>query len=105
MPVFQDVPAALKTLKQSGVQLAAFSNGQAEKVELLLSNAGIRDNFDHIVSVDEIKTFKPIDILGAISCGMKAFWLQRNKDVVFDPWGLEPTAVIHELSEVTTLLG
>jgi len=42
--------------KKTGYRLFAFSNGSADAVETLLKNAGIRDYFIGVVSVDEMKS-------------------------------------------------
>jgi 2-haloacid dehalogenase len=104
----------------------AFSNGSAEAVETLLTHAGIRDFFVGVVSVDEIKSFKPnpgvychflrkagatgatawlissnpFDVIGAISAGMRAAWLKRSPDALFDPWGIEPTITVSSLVDL-----
>jgi 2-haloacid dehalogenase len=75
------------------------------------------------VSVDDLQTFKPnpdvyhdlmqktnstaaqtwlvssnpFDVIGAVSVGLKAVWLQRSKAAIFDPWGIEPTVTIDSL--------
>jgi 2-haloacid dehalogenase len=101
----------------------AFSNGSAEAVEMLLRHAGIRDYFLGVVSVDEMKSFKPnpgvyshflrraettgadawlissnpFDVIGAISAGMRAVWVKRSPEALFDPWGIEPTSTVNSL--------
>jgi 2-haloacid dehalogenase len=126
LPAFPDVLPALDALRADGARLLAFSNGVAQTVHDLLVNAGIRDRFEDIVSVDEAKTFKPdpvaylhyvrracescaacwlvsanpFDVIGAVSAGMQAAWLQRDATVPFDPWELEPTVVITDLSQL-----
>ena len=124
LPAFPDVVPALNELRHAGVRLLAFSNGVAQTVHDVLRNAGIRDHFEDIVSVDEVKTFKPdpvvylhyvrracascsecwlisanpFDVIGAVSTGMCAVWVQRDPAIPFDPWELQPTAVIRDLS-------
>ena len=123
---FKDAEAALSGLKSAGFRLYAFSNGCAEAVETLLAAAGMRGFFMGVVSVDEVKTFKPdpavynhflrkagvtgdsawlisgnpFDIIGAVSAGMRAAWVRRSEDVVFDPWGIEPTVTVGSLLEL-----
>ena len=46
----------------------------------------------------------PFDILGAISHGLHAVWIQRDKLTVFDPWGIKPTAVIRSLVDLEAVL-
>ena len=124
LPAFPDVAPALQQLEAAGLRLYAFSNGTREAVEGLLFAAGIRDRFLDIVSVDEIASFKPdpavydhflsraggeagsawlvssnpFDVIGAVSAGMRAAWVKRSGEALFDPWGIEPTAIVHTLA-------
>ena len=126
LPACDDVKEGLTRLKDVGFRLYAFSNGAADALEVLLNNAGIRDLFLDVVSVDDIKSFKPnpavyshflrkskstggnawlissnpFDVIGAISAGMKSAWVQRSPDAVFDPWGIEPTITVKSLLEL-----
>jgi len=128
LPAFGDVKESLAGLKSEGYSLCAFSNGATEAVETLLLAADIRDLFDGVVSVDDQKTFKPnpdvyehlldvtasspgdawlissnpFDVIGAISYGLRAAWVQRSKNSIFDPWGIEPTLRITSLRELAT---
>jgi len=130
LPAFKDVEDSLIRAKQAGFKLFAFSNGGAEAIEKLLETAGIRGYFDGVVSVEKVKTFKPnpdvyhmfmetsqsdanntwlissnpFDVIGAISAGMKAAWLKRSADVIFDPWGIEPTVTMESLSQLPELV-
>jgi len=126
LPAFADVKEGLTRLKAAGFRLFAFSNGAEEALEVLLNNAGIRDLFLGVVSVDDIKTFKPnpavynhflrksestgseawlissnpFDVIGAISAGIKSAWVQRSPEAVFDPWGIEPTITATNLIDL-----
>lgn len=126
LPAFSDVVDGLKQLKSSGFRIYAFSNGSSDAVEELLVAAGIRNYFIGVVSVDDIKSFKPnpavysyflrksgsssndtwlissnpFDVIGAISAGIKSAWVQRSEDAVFDPWGIKPTIVVNNLNKL-----
>lgn len=126
LPAYDDVPEALAKIRAAGFKMYGFSNGIADAVSGLLEHAGISEFFDGVVSVDDVKTFKPspdvyqhfvdstgsdkgsawlvssnpFDVQGAINFGMQAAWLHRFKDVVFDPWGIEPTIVMDQLVEI-----
>ena len=130
LPAFDDVVDSLKVSKDAGFRLFGFSNGLQSAVEGLLEHAGISDYFEGVVSVDDVQTFKPnpdvyhhfvkstgaetdnawlvssnpFDVQGAINIGMKAAWLQRSHNVVFDPWGIEPTICIKSLLELPELI-
>lgn len=131
LPAFKDVEDGLTRLKAANFRLYAFSNGSAEAVQTLLVAAGIRDFFLGIVSADDLKTFKPnpavyshflrksgasasytwlissnpFDVIGAISAGMHAAWVQRSKEAIFDPWGIEPTITVGSLGELYEKIG
>lgn len=130
LPAFDDVVESLAVSKDAGFRLFGFSNGLASAVQGLLEHAGISDYFEGVVSVDEVQTFKPnpdvyrhfikttgaapenawlvssnpFDVMGAINAGMQAAWLQRSHNVVFDPWGIEPTISIKSLLELPELI-
>jgi len=127
LPAFDEVEEALTKLKKKGYRLFAFSNGKGEAVEKLLHHAGIRDLFLGVISVDDIKTFKPspgayahflrtsetngkeswlissnpFDVTGSISAGMKSAWIQRSKESIFDPWEIGPTITAKSLMDFT----
>jgi 2-haloacid dehalogenase len=127
LPAFNDVKDGLARLKAANFRLYAFSNGSADVVETLLVAAGIRDFFIGVVSVDDLKSFKPnpavyshflrqsgasggssawlissnpFDVIGAISAGMQAAWVRRSQEAIFDPWGIEPTIIVGSLGEL-----
>lgn len=130
LPAFSEVKEALKKFKEKGFRLFAFSNGKKEAVEKLLENAGIKEFFLGIVSVDDIKTFKPspgayahflrtaetksseswlissnsFDVTGSISAGMRSAWIQRSSEAIFDPWEIQPTIKTSSLLELTKKL-
>jgi len=128
LPAFDDVQEALDQAGKAGLNIFAFSNGSEEAVEILLMNAGIRNCFHGIVSVDAVRSFKPspsvysyllrkagaynsntwlvssnsFDVIGAISSGMRAVWVRRSPDpdALLDPWGIEPTITVNSLSNL-----
>jgi len=126
LPAYADVPASLQALADDGFRMFAFSNGVADAVSGLLEHARIDQYFEGVVSVDTLKTFKPdpevyrhfidvaatdaqncwlvssngFDVIGAVSAGMKAAWLQRSEAAVFDPWDIDATLVVNSLSEL-----
>ena len=126
LPAFADVKNGLAKAKQAGFRLFAFSNGRANDVEALLNHAGISDYFIDVVSVDEMKSYKPnpgvyshflrrsaatcseawlvsgnpFDVIGAVSSGMRAAWVKRSPETIFDPWGIAPTLTVNNLAGI-----
>ena len=126
LPAFDEVKEALIKFKEKGFRLFAFSNGKKEAVEKLLENAEIKDLFLDIISVDDLRTFKPnpavyahflrtaevkgeeawlissnsFDVTGSISAGLKSAWIQRSSEALFDPWEIEPTVKVGSLLEL-----
>jgi len=130
LPPFAEVAEALKVLRAGHARMFAFSNGTADAVRGLLQNAGIDGLFDDVVSTDEIRSFKPnpgvyahflrrsgatgaeawlissnpFDVIGAISAGMRAVWVKRSPQAVFDPWEIQPTVTIGSLADLPNAL-
>jgi len=43
----------------------------------------------------------PFDVIGAISAGWHAAWIERDPAKIFDPWGIEPDLVVKDLIELS----
>jgi 2-haloacid dehalogenase len=131
LPAYADVPAALESLAARGFKIVACSNGTESAVRGLLEHAGVLPRFSGIVSVDQIRTFKPdpavyeylaaetraakeniwlissnpFDVTGAKACGLRAAWVRRDAKRAFDPWEYEPDVVVRNLGELGERLG
>ncbi len=46
----------------------------------------------------------PFDVIGAISAGMRAAWVKRSSQAIFDPWEFEPTVTVGMLTELPEAL-
>lgn len=125
LPAFPDSKPALEQLKGK-YPLFAFSNGSYPALEKVLGHNQLLDCLDGLVSVDDIKSFKPDpavytyarratgamdqplclvssnawDVIGARAAGLMAIWVQRDPSTVFEDWGIQPSAVIRGLSEL-----
>ncbi len=123
---FPDVIPGIRTMREAGHKLAAFSNGVEATARTLLERADVLPHLEDVVSVDDLKTFKPdpevykylarrlerpieevwlvssnpFDVIGAKSAGMKAAWVQRRSDSVFDPWDVEPDLLVKDLEQL-----
>lgn len=130
LPSFAEAAPALHRLRASGHRLFAFSNGTAADVAEVLTYAGLRPLLDGVVSVDDVKTFKPApavyaharratgawsgpcwlvsgnawDVIGARAAGLDAAWIRRSAAQVYDPWGIEPTLIVGSLTELVDRL-
>lgn len=131
LPVFPEVVASLAALKIQGHRLMAFSNGVEASIRALLANAGVLPHLEDVVSVDDLHTFKPDpevyaylarrtgrapaetwlvssnawDVIGAKAAGLRAAWVKREPDTVFDPWEVEPDVVVSRLDELPAWFG
>src|SRR5678815_2664983 len=59
LAAFPDVKPGLQQLKAMGLRLAVLSNGAPKMLESAARSAGIADLLDAVISVDEVKVFKP----------------------------------------------
>jgi len=115
LPAFADAESGLSRLERDQMRSFAFSNGTEPAVRGLMTSAGLDRYFVDMVSVDDIKTFKPnpavysyflkysgakkedcwlissnaFDVIGALRFGMKAAWVQRDPLAVFDDWAFD----------------
>ncbi len=130
LPAFDDALAGLCQLPKDKFSVYAFSNGLKTSVESLLNHAQLDSYFDGVISVDDLKTFKPnpkvyqyflsqtqslaentwlissnnFDVLGALQCGFNTVWVNRNNAQTFDPWGEQATILAEDLSTLGALL-
>ncbi|NMT62626.1 haloacid dehalogenase type II [Marinobacter orientalis] len=129
LPAFDDSLPALKSL-EGDYLMYAFSNGTYPALEKVLGHNDLLAVFDGLVSVDDIKSFKPDpavyayarratgamdqplclvssnawDVIGARAAGLMAIWVQRDAGKVFEDWGIQPNAVVRSLSELPPTL-
>lgn len=54
-----DVAEAFRTLRSAGVRIAALSNGATATTEALLTRAGLSQEVERVISVAEIRQWKP----------------------------------------------
>jgi len=117
---FPEVAAALERLK---VKRAILSNGSPDLLEPLVRNSGLK--FDAVLSVDELKIYKPApqvyelavnglqvpkerigfvssncwDALGAKSYGFRVYWINRG-GAPLDRLGFTPDEQVKSVDEV-----
>ncbi|HEX2198577.1 MAG TPA: haloacid dehalogenase type II [Burkholderiales bacterium] len=118
---FSEVPQAMQKL--AGRKLAILSNGSPDMLLPLVEHSGLR--LDAVLSVDEVKCYKPApeayalavselrvakenigfvssncwDALGASAFGFSSFWINRSGAPV-DRLGVRPRTVVKTLDEI-----
>ena len=127
---FADVEPGLQRLKGAGYTMVVFSNGAPRMLKAVIDAAGLRPYFQRLVSVDEVKAYKPspktyrhvarrlglpigeirlvssnpFDVIGAAAAGMRAAWVDRSGGP-FDTLGSPPEIVVGSLTELAEALG
>ena len=59
LKVHRDVPEGVRALRQAGLRLVTLSNGAAIVAERLLGGAGLHDEFEAFLSVEDAGAWKP----------------------------------------------
>lgn len=125
LKVWPDVPAALQSLKSDGIRLAFLSNATPEILDASIRRSGLGGVFEHVLSTDRIKTYKPDprayemaidsfnltreeilfvpfagwDAAGAKSFGYPTFWVNRL-DLPVEELGVVPDAIGRSLTDL-----
>ena len=123
---FPDVRPGLQALKNAGLSLAILSNGAPRMLQTVVTNAGLGDLIDEIVSVDDVRVFKPApevyhsigrrlylpsgdigfvssnswDIHGAGAAGLRTFWIQRRAGEPEEELGFPAAHIVTTLTDL-----
>ncbi len=129
LSAYPEVAHSLKILKEKGFKLVALSNGKPQVVSDQLKYAKIHHFFDKVLSVEEVKNYKPHvstyhcayslmnvlpedtmliaahgwDIAGAKRAGIQAAFISRPGKSLY-PLALEPELIGSSLTEITNSL-
>src|SRR5271163_2070724 len=68
LSAYPEVPDTLKRLKVVGMKLAILSNGTPAMLASAAANAGIADLLDRVLSVEEVKVYKPHPSVYGLVC-------------------------------------
>ena len=127
---FPDAVPALRALADSGYELAVFSNGTPAMIRNCLDNSGLTGFFGQLISVDEVRVFKPspvayrhaaerlsrpagqirlvtcnaFDSVGAAAAGLRTAWVNRSAAPA-DTLGLPPDITVAALDQLPAALG
>jgi len=131
LPAFADAAGGLSRLAEAGHRLVAFSNGVGATLRGLLGHARLMPPLADVVSVDEVRTYKPSpavyqhlverggqaaertwlvsanawDVLGAKAAGLRAAWVRRSARAHWDGGGIaEPDLIVTALGELPEAL-
>jgi len=130
LAAFPDVKPGLEALKRQGLALAILSNGEPKMLEAAARSAGIDGLLDRIISVEDVKIFKPSprtynlgaehmnirsselgfvssnswDVAGAASAGLLTFWIQRSAAEPPEKLGFAADHVVKALTDLTPLV-
>lgn len=109
LPPHPDVAQGLQMLNQAGYRLVAFTNSAGEVVKQQMELAGLTNQFEALLSVDELKRYKPAvdtyqamakklgvqpqeammiavhgwDIAGAMHAGLQAAFISRKGHALY----------------------
>ncbi len=129
LSAYPEVSNALEVLKQNGFILVALSNGKPQVVNDQLKYARIHHFFDKVLSIEEVKNYKPHvstyhcayslmnvlpedtmliaahgwDIAGAKRAGIQAAFINRPGKSLY-PLAIEPEIIGSNLKEITKSL-
>jgi 2-haloacid dehalogenase len=127
LEAFPEVPDALKRL--TAYPLAILSNGSPRMLAGVVESAGLKGTFAQVLSVDEVKIYKPSprvyalasqrlglepgaigfvsanswDIQGAGAFGFRTVWLNRG-DQPGDELGFPPDITVPQLTDLVPIL-
>ena len=129
LPVHPDVPEGVRALRASGRRLVTLSNGATRVADALLARAGLRAEFEVLLSVEDADGWKPShgpyeyaaqmcgtdlsemvmvaahpwDIDGAARAGMQTAWIDRQ-GAAYPSYAMAPTHTVRSLGELADKL-
>ena len=92
LDVHPDVPAGVRGLAARGLRLVTLSNGSAEVAERLLARAGVRAEFERLLSVEQAGSWKPARRAYAYAAGECEVELEQMLLVAAHPWDIDGAA-------------
>ena len=126
---YPEVKETLEKLKEKKYKLAILSNGTPSLLHELVNNNNLKNLFDDIFSIEDVKVYKPSskvyeipikkynikkdeilflsantwDVSGGGNYGYNSVWVNRNKNI-FDNLDYQPLDEIHDLSELLEII-
>jgi 2-haloacid dehalogenase len=129
LPVHPDVPEGVRALRRAGHRLVTLSNGSTAVAEGLFERAGIREEFEALLSVEDAGAWKPArrayeyaarrcgldagrlllvavhpwDIDGAARAGLATAWIDRT-GTTYPGYFVPPTHTVSALTDLPAVL-
>lgn len=129
LPVHPDVAPAVRALREKGLRLVTLTNGSVAVADRLLSQAGVRGEFEQLMSVEDAPAWKPSraayahaadrcgvgmdqmlmvavhpwDIDGALRAGLAAGWVNRD-GALYPGYFRSPTITGATIGDIAALL-
>lgn len=129
LPCHPDVAVGVRALHDLGMRLITLTNGSVQVTEQLLSAAGIRDEFEALLSVEDADAWKPArsayhyaarrcsvdpdemllvavhpwDIHGAAAAGLSTGWVNRS-NAPYPDYFTAPTHACTTIGELASAL-
>lgn len=129
LKAWPDALPALQSLKSDGIRLAFLSNATSKILDIGIKNAGLDGVFEHVLSTDKIKSYKPDprayqmaidafnlkreeilfvpfagwDAAGAKSFGYTTFWVNRL-NLPVEKLGVVPDAIGQNLTDLVAFV-
>ncbi|MUN62161.1 haloacid dehalogenase type II [Kocuria sediminis] len=92
LPVHPDVAPGIQALADAGFRIVALTNGSEATAEGLLERGGVRQHFEHVLSVDDAPCWKPAPEAYAWASGVWGLPLERALMIAANPWDLHGAA-------------
>ncbi len=86
--VHPDVPDGVRILRQHGLRLVTLTNGSADVAGRLLAKAGIRGEFEQLLSVDDADAWKPAPAAYAHAARACSVGIEEMLLVAVHPWDI-----------------
>jgi 2-haloacid dehalogenase len=129
LSTFPEVKETLKQLKNKKLKLAILSNGSPELLYELVDSNNLKEIFDDLFSIEEVKIYKPDnkvyeipankykikpeeifflssntwDVSGGGNYGYQSIWINRNNNI-FDNLDYKPKYEIKNLKQLLDLI-
>ena len=88
LSVHPDVPEGVRMLREGGLRLVTLTNGSADVADRLLVKAGLRGDFEQLLSVEDADAWKPAPAAYAHAAQMCAVPASQMLLVAVHPWDI-----------------